>query len=182
MRKKHLLIPVNESKYLDELKPILDKYNLEHFLDDEGPIDYVIIGFSSKPFYTTLNQEPTISNVLKIPYNLDLIEALLNMSEEVKIGQYWKYIGDTTPNKTFINGNIYRNRKLVITSFEAFVDEKNEPNGFSSLNRLKFVKATQEEIIEYFTKSKLKIEITPEIMQEKLNKILELNHGYNNAL
>lgn len=120
--------------------------------------------FTSEPYLSNnlANNFGTVSNVTpdrKCDYQRTSFEiwdekfflalAVMNDNPNGEIGEWWKFIDDS---EYFTKNKLYQQRCGDITDVGNFIDDSGDFNGFASNNKLRFRKATLEELITLYKK------------------------------
>lgn len=165
------------------------KTQIEQKLKELGFIEYMMSNYTHENTYlhinlnhnryTDLNFYPDqmfkLNDMMDLgKFNPELLFAVLSINDtECGIpGEYWKCIVDNDID--FTMNKLYK-ANLPLDRSGVFIDNNGYANGFNILlnknNNLNFFKkATLEEIIQHFKG----LEVTPELMAEKLKAIQEL--------
>jgi hypothetical protein len=163
--KLRIAMIATEKQYNDDLKPSLLKMGKQdNTWGDWNDDTYLTSSF--KEIIGNYSKFIIKDNSLIIEdYNPKLFLALAAMTdkEDGNVGEYWKFIGNGVYcGDGFTHDKLYKQIKSTVEITGAFEDNNGSSNGFyttGSSNQECFVKATQEEIIAYFSKKENPIKI-----------------------
>ena len=159
--KKCFICPVSmectEKQYINDLKePLLNMGYKESYkspMTTEFNILVTNYGGISDCISNVINHGTHAENRYFISeYNPKLFLALAAMTncENGNYGEYWKFIGDGW-GIIWTKDKLYSQRKDSIAKVCAFIDDRGRQNGMHPSNKTYFIKATKEEIINFFS-------------------------------
>jgi hypothetical protein len=153
-----------EKQYNDDLKPSLLKMGKQdNTWGDWNDDKYITSSFKEKIGNYSKFIIKDDSLIIE-DYNPKLFLALAAMTdkEDGNVGEYWKFIANSSGDwndESFTKNKLYKQVQSSIKDTSAFIDNNGSSNGFFDNNLTNFVKATQEEIIAYFNKKENPIKI-----------------------
>jgi len=154
-------VPSEEAFKNDLEQPLKEMGYSKRELGSFKVLNYLCTNFAGSPKnYSNLDESSKngYNRYFIEPYNPKLFLALAGMtnSPDGNVGEWWKCVEDIAAY--FTKGVLYKQCKPEIEEYYALISNYETDDGDCGNNKKKFIKATKEEIISFFSETETEVE------------------------